>query len=94
MEARAGSGWRTTLDTADTLVALALYSTVEDERPRSEPPSILLDDHAIQPSSSPDIPAEVSFVLSGDDLHAGTNWLKLQSPISGSLRSRSAPHWQ
>jgi hypothetical protein len=83
MEARAGSGWRTTLDTADTLVALALYSTVEDERPRTEPPSILLDDHAIQPSSSPDNPAEVSFVLSGDDLHAGTNWLKLRSPVSG-----------
>lgn len=83
METRAGSGWRTTLDTADTLVALALYSTVEDERPRTEPPSILLDDHAVQPSSSPDNPAEVSFVLSGAELHAGTNWLKLRSPISG-----------
>ena len=83
MEARAGSGWHTTLDTANTLVALALYSTVENERPRTEPPSILLDDHAVQPSSSPDNPAEVSFVLSGDDLHAGTNWLKLRSPISG-----------
>ena len=30
MEARTGYGWRTTLDTANTLEALALYSTVED----------------------------------------------------------------
>jgi hypothetical protein len=83
MDARAGVGWRTPSDTADTLVALALYSTVEGERLRTEPPSILLGDRAVQPSSSPDNPAEVSFVLSGDDLHAGTNWLKLRSPISG-----------
>ena len=24
-------------------------------------------------------------MLSGDDLHAGTNWLKLRSPISGQI---------
>jgi hypothetical protein len=83
MESRMGAGWRNPLDTVDALEALSLYATKEGELPRTEPPTILLGDRLIQPSPSLDNPADISFVLSGDELHAGTNWLKLRSPISG-----------
>lgn len=83
MAARNGAGWYTPLVTADAIWALSLYAALEQERPRSDTPSLLLGDRPIMPGTIPDIPGQLSIILPGDTLRAGTNWLKLRSPASG-----------
>ncbi|MEO5950953.1 MAG: hypothetical protein ABIQ44_00620, partial [Chloroflexia bacterium] len=83
MGAREGSGWHTSRITADALWALSLYAALEHQDVRSDTPSIYLSDRPIQSTTSTGIPGELSVLLSGDQLKAGTNWLKLRSPSSG-----------
>ncbi len=83
MEAREGAGWHTPLMTADAMWALSLYAAMEGEHPRSDSPALFLGDRPIQPNLSGGIPGELSVLLPGDELKAGTNWLKLRSPASG-----------
>ena len=81
--AREGAGWRTPLITADALWALSLYAALEQQGVSSDTPSIYLGDRPIQSATSTGIPGELSVLLSGDQLKAGTNQLKLRSPSSG-----------
>ena len=83
MGAREGAGWHTPLATADAIWALSLYAAMEGEHPRSDTPTLLLGDRPIRPANSTGIPGELSMLLSGSELRAGTNWLKLRSPASG-----------
>jgi tetratricopeptide (TPR) repeat protein len=83
MGEREGAGWHTPLSTADAIWALALYAAMEGEHPRSDMPTLLLGDRPIRPADSTGIPGELSVLLSGSELRAGTNWLKLRSPASG-----------
>lgn len=83
MQAREGSGWHTPLITADALWALSLYAALEQQNVRSDMPGVYLGDRPIQATTSTGIPGELSVLLSGDQLKAGTNWLKLRSPSPG-----------
>jgi tetratricopeptide (TPR) repeat protein len=83
MGAREGAGWHTPLMTADAIWALALYAAMEGEDAGADIPTLLLDDRPIKPTDSNGVPGELSVLLSGDELRAGTNWLKLRSPASG-----------
>ncbi|MEO8287723.1 MAG: Ig-like domain-containing protein [Chloroflexota bacterium] len=83
MEARQGAGWRTPAITADALWALSRYAAAEGETPQSQAggvPLLTLGDRPVQVGNLPNNPGVVSVVISGDELHAGTNWLNLKAP--------------
>ena len=79
METRQGAGWSSPAVSADALWALSRYAAAANEKSGTTP-TMVLDDHAVQSSAQPDNPGTISIALSGNALHAGTNWLKLQAP--------------
>jgi len=79
MNNRQGIGWRSAEETASALWALSRYAIESDEVPQRVAPSILLNDQLVQTPSQPANPGTTSIAVSGDALHAGTNWLKLRA---------------
>jgi hypothetical protein len=77
MASRKGAAWGTPNE-ADALWALSRYAAEDSNRPSGRP-EITLDDAALGVFSVPGNPETFVTDLSGGPLHAGTNWLKLQS---------------
>ena len=78
MNSRQGIGWRSIEETASALWALSRYAVESEEEPQRDSPTILLNDQLVQTPTQPADPGTVSIAVSGDALHAGTNWLKLR----------------
>ncbi len=85
MDSREGTGWRTHTETGDAIWSLSLYAAESEEKPQRGAPTILLNDHLVQASPQLDDPGTVSIAVSGDALHAGTNWLKLTAPLGRTI---------
>ncbi|MEO6457781.1 MAG: Ig-like domain-containing protein [Chloroflexia bacterium] len=88
MNSRQGIGWRSVEETASALWALSRYAAESGEEPQRDAPIILLNDHLVQTPTQPTTsigPGTISIAVSGDALHAGTNWLKLRASEGGTL---------
>jgi hypothetical protein len=83
LESRHGLGWSSYGETSDAMWALSRYAAQAGEKPATGLPALTLNDRTVQipPASSGD--SAVSLIISGSELHAGTNWLKLRASPAG-----------
>jgi hypothetical protein len=82
LESRHGLGWSTYGETSNAMWALSRYAAQAGEKPTTGLPALTLNDRTVQvPPGSQD--SAVSLIISGSELHAGTNWLKLRASPAG-----------
>jgi hypothetical protein len=83
MESRQGLGWGMYSATDDALWALSDYAAQPGERVTKNLPNLTLDDRPVQAPSDSSTDGTISLIISGSEMHAGTNWLKLKAPATG-----------
>jgi hypothetical protein len=81
MEMRQGALWPSPSLSAEAFWALSRFAAQDVEKSAGAP-SLTLNDRPVQASGQPGNRNTISVLVSGEALHAGTNWLKLQTPTA------------
>jgi hypothetical protein len=76
MELRQGALWASPSESADMLWALAKFAALKPDTTTGAP-SITLNERAVAQAAQTGNTGTTAVLLSGDTLHAGTNWLRL-----------------
>jgi hypothetical protein len=79
MESRQGIGWAGYGVTSDAMWSLSRYAAQSSEKALKGLPTLTLNDRPVQVSSDGSNGNTISLIISGSELHAGTNWLRLKA---------------
>ncbi|HKP53691.1 MAG TPA: Ig-like domain-containing protein [Chloroflexia bacterium] len=83
MESRQGVGWATYGETSDAMSALSRYAAQTGEKVLKGIPTLTLNDRPVHAPPDGNSGSTISLVIPGNELHAGTNWLRLKAPTPG-----------